>query len=158
MPTGSTDEEDSSGACPGFLQTGSGSWDPIIELGAHRVKGRHLLASHFMYQLATDGKRGDQDFKKPSVFKYNFGYKYAVSKWFDLGIELNGVYKSKAELDGVEQENSGGHVVYLSPGVSYKFYKGMHLGVSVPVPVYRDLNGTQLIEDYRIVTKLAFKF
>jgi hypothetical protein len=34
----------------------------------------------------------------------------------------------------------------------------MHFDIGVPVPVHRDLNGTQLSEDYRIVGKLAMKF
>jgi hypothetical protein len=92
------------------------------------------------------------------MFKYNFAYAYAISKLFDLQIELNGEIKSKAELAGVEQDNTGGHIVYLSPGAHFKFRKGMHFDICVPVPVYRDLNGIQLSEDYRIVGKLAMKF
>ena len=159
MPTGRTDEEDDQSATlPGFLQTGSGSWDPIVELGAHKVIGRHWFSGYSMFQLTTQGELGDSDYEKPDMFKYNLGYAYAVSRLFDLQMELNGDLKGKAELDGKEQDNSGGHIIYLSPGVHFKFNKGMHFDVCVPVPVYRDLNGTQLSEDYRVVTKLAIKF
>ena len=111
-----------------------------------------------MYRLTTKGELGDQDFESPDVFKYNFAYGYAISNLFDVGIELNGEFKDKAELDGVKQDNTGGNIIYLSPGIHFKFHKGMHFDVCVPVPVYRDLNGTQLSEDYRIVAKLAMKF
>ena len=159
MPTGTTDEKDDSGKClPGFLQTGSGSWDPVVELGAHKVMGRHWLSSYFMYRMTTEGELGDRDFERPDVFKYNFAYACALSNLFDLQIELNGEVKGKAKLDDVKQDNTGGHIVYLTPGVHFKFYKGMHFDVGVAIPVYRDLNGTQLSEDYRIVTKLAMKF
>ncbi len=40
IPTGDTDQKDSSGRTPGFIQTGGGAWNPIIELGAHKVAGR----------------------------------------------------------------------------------------------------------------------
>jgi hypothetical protein len=158
MPTGSTDEKDSSGNCPGFIQTGSGSWDPIIELGAHKLVGRSFLSTHFLYTMTTEGELGAEDYEKPDVFKYNVGYAYALSRLFDLQCELNGEVKGKAELAGREQDNTGGHVIYLSPGVHFKFRKGMHFDMCVPIPIYRDLNGTQLSEEYRMVAKLAMKF
>lgn len=159
MPTGSTDENDNNGVClPGYLQTGAGSWDPIFELGAHKVMGRHMLTSYFMYQLTTEGELGDRDFEAPDVFKYNAGYMYALSDLFDLGIELNGEYKTKSELAGEKVENSGGHIVFLTPEIHCKLSRNVHLDVGVPIAVYRDLNGTQLSEDYRVVTKLAMKF
>lgn len=158
MPTGKSDEKENGKTLPGFLQTGSGSWDPIIEIGAHKVMGRHWLSSYLMYLMTTEGELGDRDFERPDVFKYNFAYAYALTNLFDLGLELNGVIKGKAELDGKKLDNTGGHTVYLTPGVHFKFYKGMHFDVCVPIPVYRDLNGTQLSEDYRIVAKLAMTF
>ena len=159
IPTGKTDEEDDSGAClPGFLQTGSGSWDPIIELGAHKVMGRHWVSGYFMYRMSTEGDLGDQDFERPDVFKYNFAYAWAVSHLLDVQMEMNGVYKTKAELEGRTKDDTGGHMVYLTPGIHFKFCKKMHLDLCAPIAMYRDLNGTQLCEDYRIVTKLALKF
>ena len=159
MPTGTTDEEDDSGTClPGFLQTGSGSWDPIVELGAHKVVGRHWFSNYLMYRWTTEGELGERDFERPDVFKYNFAYAYALSSLFDLGVEFNGEVKGKSELDGQMQDNSGGHILYLTPGIHFKFHKGMHFDVCVPVYIYQDLNGTQLSEDYRMVAKLAMKF
>lgn len=159
IPTGSTDDTDSSGkTLPGFLQTGSGSWNPMAELGMHKVMGRHWLSSYFMYQLATEGELGDNDFKRPDVFKYNVGYTYALSGLFDLGIELNGLIKSKAELNGISQDNTGGHSLYISPQLHIKITKGLHFDVCAPVAVYHDLNGEQLAEDYQIITKLAWTF
>jgi hypothetical protein len=158
LPTGTTDGEDSFGKCPGFLQTGSGSVDPLFEVGAHKIMGRHWLSSHLMYHLTTKGEKGDQDFEKPDTFKYSAGYAYALNEWFDLQMELNGVVKSKAKLEGQKVDGTGGHVVYVTPGVHFKFYKKMHFDVGVPVPVYRNLNGKQLSEDFRVIGKLALRF
>ncbi len=158
FPTGSTDEKDSSGKTPGFIQTGSGSWDPIIEVGAHKVKGRQWFSTYFMYQLTTEGELGKMDFEKGDLFKYNFGYGYAVSKLFDLQLELNGNVQGKAEKNGMELQNSGGHIVYITPGIHVKFNRKIHFDIGVALPAYRDLNGKQVSEDYRLVTKLACKF
>ncbi len=158
LPTGSTNEEDSSGKTPGFIQLGSGSWDPLLEVGAHKVMGRQWFSTYFMYQLTTEGEVGNMDFERGDLFKYNFGYGYAVSKLFDLQLELNGDVRGKAKRNGVEMNNSGGHVVYMTPGVHVKFNKRMHFDAGVAVPVYRDLNGKQVSEDYRVVVKFAYNF
>ena len=159
MPTGETGAEDDKGNClPGFLQTGSGSWDPFFEVGAHKVVGRHWFSGHLSYLLTTEGELGESDFERPDVFNYNLAYALALHKLVDLQLELNGQVKGMARLDGETVANSGGHIVYLTPGLHFKFYKGMHFGLCVPIAVYHDLNGTQLAENFRIVAKLAIKF
>ena len=75
-----------------------------------------------------------------------------------LGIELNGVVKGKAELNSMEKDNTDGHSIFISSEVLFKFAKGMHFNLRVPIAVYHNLNGPQLTEDYRIVAKLAMNF
>jgi hypothetical protein len=156
-PTGGTDNEDSNGTTPGYLQTGTGSWDPIFELGAHKVSGRHWASSYLMYQLTTEGERGDSDYEAPDLLKFSLGYAYALSRYFDLQLEMDAEWRSKAELEGVTLEDSGGTIVYVTPGGHVKLTPKVHFDLGVAVPVYRDLNGTQLSEDYRVIGKLAFK-
>jgi hypothetical protein len=158
MPTGKKSEIDSDGNCPVFLQTGSGSWDPIVELGAHKVMGRHLVSSYFIYKMSTDGEVDNQDFNAPDVFKYNFSYFYALCNFFDMGMELNGEVKTKCTLNGETLQDTGGHTVFITPEVHFKFSKKIYLDFGVPVTVYRDLNGEQLSEDYRLVSKLNLEF
>ncbi len=159
LPTGSTDEKDSSGATlPGFLQPGSGSLDPIVELGAHKLYGRSMVSGYVKFQLTTGGEAGDQDFERPDVFSYNLGYVYALSNVFDVQLEMNGMAQNKAKLDGIEHDNTGGHTIYLTPGIHVKFWRKMHVDLGVPTVIYRNLNGTQLSEDYRVIAKLAMPF
>ncbi len=158
IPTGKTDVKDSSGMTPGYLQPGGGSWNPAVEVGAHKVTGPHWIGSHILYKMTNEGELGDRDFERPDVFKYNFSYGYALAGSFDLQLELNGEVKSKAKLDGKTMPNSGGHCLFITPGIHYKIMKGMHVGLALPVTVYRDLNGEQPSEDYRVVAKFAMKF
>ncbi|PIE68781.1 MAG: hypothetical protein CSA21_05810 [Deltaproteobacteria bacterium] len=158
MPTGDTDKQDSNGKHPGWIQTGWGSWNPIFEVGVHKVMGRHWISTHVMYKMSTEGDRGSKDFEGPDVFKYNAAYVFATCNWFDVGLELNGEFKTKAKLSGVTLQKTGGHTVFITPEVHFKLYKGLHFDIGVPITVYRDLNGEQLSEDYRVVTKLAYKF
>jgi len=158
LPTGNSNDKYRGKTLPGFLQIGSGSFDPIFEIGAHKIMDRHWISSHLMYVMTTKGKLGDRDFERPDVFKYNVAYGFAFSKKFDVGIELNGIIKTRAELDGVIKDNTGGHSVFLTPGIHFKFARGMHFDICTPIAVYHNLNGPQLAEEYQIAAKLAFKF
>lgn len=159
IPLGSTDAEDNAGnVLPGSMQLGSGSWNPLFELGVHKVKKRQWMSGYFMYMYAMDGELGPNVFTRSNVLKYNFAYAYAITKMFDLGAEINSEMLTKAKLNDVELDNTGGHVVQFTPEIHFKFAKGMHLDISLPIPIYQDLNGPQFGYTSSIVGKLAMKF
>jgi len=167
MPTGETNKENRepfSKSCkymgPGF-QMGTGSWDPKAELGLTRMFGRHRLDSHFMY---TWGNKGDHGMRKGDQFKYDLGWGYALTSLMDVELEFNGVNQNRNKIDNEFSSNTGGHTIYLTPGLHFKFTKNLNAGVGVPIVVYRDLNAEPaedkycIAEDYRLVFKLAYKF
>ncbi|PIE72391.1 MAG: hypothetical protein CSA20_07965 [Deltaproteobacteria bacterium] len=158
IPTGSNDSTYNGKTQPAFLQGGTGSWDPVFEIGMHKIFGQHWYSAHIMYQMTTEGEVGENDFEAPDQLNYNIGYMYALSQRLDIGMELNGEVKSKAELNGVEQVNTGGHTLYLTPEINVKFGHGIVFGLSAPIAAYHDLNGTQVGNDYRIAAKLAWFF
>lgn len=143
---------------PGF-QLGTGSWDPKIELGITKMFKRSRLDFHMMY---TWGLEGDHGLRMGNKFKYDLGYTYAVNRLFDVELELNGVLAEKNENDGKTVENTGGHTVYITPGVHVKIQKGLHASLCVPIVVHRDLNSVPeedkygIGEDYQVVFKLAY--
>jgi len=75
----------------------------------------------------------------------------------DAVLEFNGEWHDKQVIDREKDRNSGGNVVYLSPGVrvSYGSLSGF---VSVGVPVVNHMNGLQSKPRERVVTGLAFAF
>ncbi len=90
--------------------------------------------------------------------KYNLAYAYALSNKFDIGAEINCELKDKAILNDVEQDKTGGHVMFFSPEVHFKFAKNMHLDLSYAIPFLQDLNGPQLGYSSMVVVKLVMKF
>ena len=116
------------------------------------------MSGYFMYMYAMDGELGPNTFTRSNVLKYNAAYAYAINKMFDLGAEINCEMLSKAQLNGTELDNTGGHVIHFTPEVHFKFAKGMHFDISMPIPLYQDLNGPQLGYSSLIVGKLAMKF
>lgn len=146
-------------------QLGTGSWDPKFELGATKIIGRSRVDVHLMYTVTGEGYN---DSRMGNQFKYDLGYGYALNKYFDVELELNGVDQQRHWYDGSGDEASGGHTIYITPGVHWKISENSNFSVGVPLVVYRNLNGYSaspernsrygLGEDYQIVTRLGFTF
>lgn len=75
----------------------------------------------------------------------------------DAVLELNGEWHGRQTTAGVEDPNSGGTVVYLSPGVRLSG-EAWSTFVSVGVPVLSNLNGVQAEPDYRVLSGVAVRF
>jgi hypothetical protein len=75
----------------------------------------------------------------------------------DLVLEVNGEWHARQEIAGITDANSGGNVVFLSPGLrlSYERWSGF---VSVGVPVVNDMNGVQADPDWRVLTGMSVNF
>jgi hypothetical protein len=75
----------------------------------------------------------------------------------DLVLELNGEWHDRQGIGGVADPNSGGNVVYLSPGVRLSMDKWSGF-VSVGVPVVNDMNGVQAEPDWRLLAGVSAGF
>jgi hypothetical protein len=75
----------------------------------------------------------------------------------DLVLEFNGEWHDRQEAAGVIDPNSGGNVVYLSPGVrvSWEQWSGF---ASVGVPVVNHVNGVQAEPEWRLLAGVALSF
>jgi hypothetical protein len=75
----------------------------------------------------------------------------------DLVLEANGEWHDKEATGGVRDANSGGNVVYLSPGlrVSYGSVSGF---ATIGLPVVNDMNGLQAKASYRAFAGIAMGF
>ena len=171
MPTGDYDKDNPAPYSntheymgPSF-QLGSGSWDPKFELGATKFFGRSRVDAHAMATFPGDGAH---DSRLGDQFKYDLGYGYALNRSFDVEMELNGVYKDADWYDNDLSQNTGGHTVYVTPGVHWKIDKSWHLSLGVPIVVFRDLNGASATpdskstygigEDFQVVVRLGVCF
>jgi hypothetical protein len=75
----------------------------------------------------------------------------------DLVLELNGEWHDHQRIGGVSDPNSGGNVIYLSPGVRVSVDKWSGF-LSIGVPVVNDMNGVQAEPDWRVLTGVAVSF
>jgi len=168
-PTGKTDERDGGQKLDTEFQPGTGSWDWLFGGSVSVDAGSLGLHGNVLYNLTTEGS---QDTEIGDAFFYNLGLVYGLSggheeahrghdhshlKW-DLMLELNGEYREKNDVDGENDVNTGGDVIFLSPGVRVSSSDQWSLFVSVGKSVYDDFNGRQTDVDYRLVGGLGFAF
>jgi len=159
LPTGQTDEKDNDGIrFETEFQPGTGSWDLLLGAAISKNRGKFEYHANILYNFTTEGA---QSTEIGDVFSYNaaLGYKLTKSKglkWV-LSVELNGETRQKNKILGISEDNSGGTIVYISPGfrVSSKNLSGF---VSYGMPVVENYNGKQTDVNYRIVAGASFAF
>jgi hypothetical protein len=159
FPTGRTDDEDIDDVrFETEFQPGSGSWDPFFGIAAQRSFGKIGLYTSLLYAVITEGS---QDTDLGDCFSYNAAISYTPISGeltWDLLLELNGEFKHKQQIDGVDDPNSGGNTVLISPGMRLGWNKRISAFFSFGIPVAQDLNGVQTDLDYRILTGIGVSF
>lgn len=164
VPTGEDDEEDSFGRLPQGLQLGSGSFDPFAGVAYTWQTIDHEIDGDLSYKFNTEGAN---DFKFGDLLKYNIAYQKRVWPFelpeeglysqLNLVLELNGQYQERNKLSGVKVPDSGGHIIFLSPGIQYVTERFIAES-SVQLPVIQDLNGSQVETDYIITAGIRITF
>ncbi len=154
VPSGTGGHAHSGTLLETHLQPGSGSWDPIFGLAWSRDLGMANLDSSVMYTIVTEG---DQETDLGDTFAYNLAIARSVMPTVNLVLELNGEWRDREVRDNEVIDNSGGHVLYLSPGVRFAPADRWSAGLSFGKPIINDLNGVQSDPDFRIVGALSFE-
>ena len=173
-PTGDTDELELEGRpFEAEQQPGSGSWDPFAGISLNRSWGRIGITSNVLYTFVNEGT---QDTNLGDIFNYNLATTYRAFQvnedhdhhhhdhsmnlvdYLDLILELNGDYRDKVEIAGVEDTNTGGHSLYLSPGFRIGIAHTWSIYSSFSIPVVNDLDGIQSEPEFRITAGISTVF
>jgi hypothetical protein len=150
-------------------QPGSGSWDPMLGLAVTRQMNRMSIDANLLYTLVTEGA---QETDLGDAFLYNLALSWRLPEpghahesgaphshlALDLVLEANGESRAKQKIDGAKDPNSGGNLLYLSPGLRITAGGGLSAALSVGIPVWKDLNGEQSEPEYRTLLSVAAAF
>lgn len=161
LPTGATDRRFDSGPDQGLLldptlQPGTGTTDAMLggyhfgEFGA----GLGWFAQA-MYQRALDSHDG---YAPGDSFNLNAGLRFYWGDFLTPQLQVN--YQLRARDKGAQADpaDTGGHVLYLSPGITFAFDSGWHGFLFLQLPVHQYVNGLQLSPRRIISTGVSYSF
>lgn len=148
VPSGSTRLSPEMGVkLPSGGAFSSGSTDYIPGLVFSHVRNPHWWIADVVFTRTTTGSN---DVRMGNRWQYDLAYVYQAWPRGGMGtpsvllvLELNGESRDFARAGGVQLANSGGNLLFLSPGIEYIATKRVVLEFSSPIPVRRDMNGLQ---------------
>jgi hypothetical protein len=141
VPLGKSDQTDESGArLEQHLQTGTGAWAGMF--GAQLLYGGGSIPLFFSASYQTNGTN-DHDFSYGNVFRFNAATQRGLSKSLDAIAEINGRTADYDTEGTATDPNSGGTIVYFSPGLRLRLGSALSLRSQVQIPVIKSLHGEQ---------------
>lgn len=167
FPTGSTNRHSDQGEyLDAHLQLGTGSTDLLLGLSANHTLGRYAVSANLLASITGEGETGDMRHRFGNSLNYDVTGKYRIaptaigqaSNELFLSLGVNGEYRRREKLDGETVPDSGGHTIYLTPGVQYLAGTHWVLEGTWQYAVYHDLHETQLGENYRVVASATYLF
>ncbi len=115
--------------------------------------GRHEIDADVIYRINTEAK----SFESGDDLTYDLAYEFRLYPWTlpDVGTpnfiylvaEANGIYSQKGKLGSETIDDSGGHTLFLSPGLQFATRRYI-LESSIQLPAIQDLNGGQVKTDF----------
>lgn len=161
-PTGDSDVTNSEGErLEPSATAGTGAWDALLGVAySLPISSRVNLDADALYTF-----RGER-------YDYRLGDRWdlgAAISWLVLGKdghypqlsivgETTVRHISKSEADGKMDGNTGGTVLFLSPGLRVGFSKNMAASLGMQFPVVQNLNGEQLETRFRLITGISVAF
>ena len=159
-PTGKDDKTDALGRLPPSVQPGSGAWDAF----GGAVVTYQTLDFQIDSQLSYRANGEANNFQAGNVARLDASLQYrllprnlgAGVPGFLYGVlEAGLVYQNNNQVGGIDDPNSGGTTLFLTPGLQYVTKRWIVEG-GVQVPVVQNLNGSALENDY--VVRAGFRF
>ncbi len=170
MPTGQEDVRHDGEKLEVEHQPGSGSWDPSLGFAAGRKVGPVSVDASAVYTFVTKGSR---ETELGDTLKYGVAVSHRLGGaahehqdesvphthgGVDLVLELNGEWRGHDREDGEKDEDSGGHEIFLSPGIRYAPGETWSTYVSVGVPVVSNMNDGHADTAYKVTAGIGWAF
>lgn len=161
-PTGSDHATDSLGRLPPQLQLGSGSWD--WQGGV--VASYQTLDWGGDVQLAHQSNAEANGFRAGAITRLDLSVQRrlwpgtlgeGVPSFLYGGLETNLIHVAKNRVNGMDDPDSGGTTLFLTPTLQYVTRK-LVLEAGIQVPVSQRLNGSALKSDYVLTTGFRLNF
>lgn len=124
--------------------------------GAITLQGGVAYSGHLTEKVAIDtnviyrfGTQGAKQFRSGNSWQFDVATSFAHHSSIVPVIELNGIFFDQDIENDEIKKNSGGDVIYLSPGINFNINDKQGVYANVSFPVYQELSGISNDEKYR---------
>jgi hypothetical protein len=159
FPIGQFDQKYGPVILPIDLQPSAGSLKSSAGMfGAYKVSDKWSVSLLGTYEISNKIKTEFTSYQYGGLTNVRLMANYNISE--DLTAGLHTWYQDRARaLDENEEliNATGGQLMFLCPTISYS-YKTWKLGTRYEVPVYKNMNGTQLTNKHRFALRLTKSF
>ena len=162
MPNGEDGERDDSGSLlPANWQAGSGSWDPFASVATTLEFDRLRIDANAFYFLPTEGTQG---FESGDVFSstLTFGYRALMTRYPGPTVSIKGGiryrHEGRAQQGGMPLLGFGRDELSVRLGATWHPIPNLDLVATFEVPIWQDVNESQLGVGYRLIAGVGWRF
>lgn len=150
LPTGYAKEHFYSGTTSQVvdrgLQPGSGTTDLLLGMSQNGKFNDKL--SWFAQEMWQRPLTEHVGFAEGQKLNASVGVRYAINETFTPQFQLNGQNRWRDHGENSDRANSGGEVIYASPGLFVNLSDSTSIYTFVQLPVYQRVGGLELVPDY----------
>jgi len=159
-PTGKDNANDAQGTLPASIQVASGSWDYFGGVVLTYQTLKYQLDGQFSYRInnQANGFQAGNLARLDGAFQHRLWRSDAGLPDYLYGVlEANLSHQSNNRINGIDDANSNGTRLFLSPGIQY-VTKRWIAETALQIPVNQNLNGTALENKYILRASVRFNF
>jgi len=138
------------------LQPGTGTTDVI--LGAYYADGLNQNWDYFTQAMFQTALNSRNDYRPGDGINVNAGLRYAGITDFAPVLQFNYRYAHHDVGSNADQINTGGTLLYISPGITASLSQQISVYAFYQVPLYQDVNGVQLAPHYLASVGVHYSF
>ncbi len=143
------------------LNAGTGSYDLILGAYYYQPISQDFDAfvnGQVQFTVAHALGRSGQDFRPGSSENLSFGIRYEHDPRWVPQLQINTVHKSPDQGALADNPDTAGTAVYLSPGLSVRVLRPLHVYAFVQRPVFSRLDGYQVFPRWTGSVGLSYAF
>jgi hypothetical protein len=158
LPTGRTTIANGEGdVAERTLQPGTGTTDALVGAYFRQALGA-WNASWFVQANAQLPLDSHANFRPGRQLLVDVGARWEASDALGVMLQLNAQWKGRDSGSDAEAEDSGSTTLSLAPGVTYSITPSVQLYAFVQLPLYRRVNGVQLVADHSYAVGVSAQF
>jgi copper chaperone CopZ len=160
VPIGQFDQMDGNIILPIDIQPSSGSYKLKSSFMIHKgfFGSKFSLSTHWSSEFSQRINTERTDYKYGNLYNLGFKVSHRTSKKLNSGLSLLIAHREKAGNNSVVMNSTGGSFLNLQPSISYQLKNNYGVNSSLSIPIYRKVNGIQLVNKYVLALGISKGF